>query len=86
MNVKIVYDNIKDRELIELYEFNETPFFVEYIDANTVSGRKEAYRIKSPFAARLNPFIVIKDDEDNFVKCFYSEDGNACQKFINEYK
>ena len=85
MKVKIVYDNLKDKELIELVEFT-TPFFIEYIDANTVNGLKESYRIKNEFGARKNPFIVIYDDEDNFKKCFWSENRNACQEFINYLK
>jgi len=85
MIVKIVYDNKKDRELIESVEFS-TPFFVEYIDALTKNGLKESYSIKGEFGARLNPFVVIYDNEDKFVKCFWSESGNACQQFINYYK
>lgn len=85
MIVKIVYDNKKDRELIESVEFS-TPFFVEYIDTLTKNGLKESYSIKGEFGARLNPFVVIYDDEDKFVKCFWSESGNACQQFVNYYK
>lgn len=85
MKVKVVYDNKKDKELIELAKFS-TPFFVEYVDANTKNGKKEAYQIKSEFGARLNPFVVLYDDEDNFTACFWSENGNAVQQFINLYK
>ena len=82
MKIKIVYDNAKDRELIESIEFS-TPFFVEYIDALTKNGLKESYQIKGEFGARLNPFVVVYNDEDKFIKCFWSESGNACQQFIN---
>ena len=85
MKVKVIYDNKKDKELIELIEFS-TPFFIEYIDTNTRNGKKEAFRIKSEFGARKNPFIVIYDDEDKFIKCYWSENNNACQSFVNEYK
>lgn len=85
MKVKVIYENKKDKELIELVRFS-TPFFVEYIDATTKNGKKESYRIKSPFAAKMNPFIVVYDDEDNFVSAFYSEKSNACQQFIDLYK
>ena len=84
MKVKIVYNNLKDRELVELVKF-KTPFFVEYIDVNTKNGKKEGYKIKSEFSARKNPFIVVYDDEDKFIKCYWSEINNACQSFIDDY-
>lgn len=85
MKVKIVYDSIKDKELLELVEFS-TPFFIEYIDETTRNGKKEAYQIKSEFGARKNPFVVVYDDEDKFKQCFWSESGNAVQQFVNLYK
>jgi len=85
MKVKIVYDNTKDRELIELVEFS-TPFFIEYIDARTRNGKKEAHQIKSEFGAKMNPFVVIYDDEDKFVQCFWSESGNAAQQLVKAIK
>ena len=51
MKIKIVYDNAKDRELIESIEFS-TPFFVEYIDALTKNGLKESYH--ADYFQRLN--------------------------------
>ena len=85
MNVKVVYEDLKDKELIELIEFS-TPFFIDYIDYNTIEGRKKAYKIKSEFGAKKNPFVVIYNDEDKFVKCYWSENNNACQSFVNDYK
>ena len=84
MTVKVIYDNNKDKELIELIKF-ATPFFIEYIDTKTIKGRKEGFKIKSEFGAKLDPFIVVYDDEDNFLKCYWSERSNACQSFINDY-
>ena len=84
MKVKVIYEDKKDRELFELVEFT-TPFFLEYIDCNTSKGLKESYRIKNTYGARKNPFVLITDDEDNFVGCFWSEDQNAVQSFINVY-
>ena len=85
MKAKVVYENKKDKELLELVEI-PTPFFIEYVDINTKNGKKEGYRIKSEFEARKNPFIVIYDDEDKFVQCFWSENRNAVQSFINVLK
>ena len=85
MKVKIVYSNPKDKELVKLVKFS-TPFFIEYIDTETKNGKKEGYKIKSEFGARKNPFVVVYDDEDKFIKCYWSENNNACQSFINDYK
>lgn len=82
MKVKIVYDNLKDKELVEFVQF-PAPYFIEYIDTNTRTGLKESYKIKGQFGARKNPFVVLYDDEDKFIKCFWSENGNAVQEFIN---
>lgn len=86
MKVKIVYNNSRDKELIELVRFS-TPFFVEYLDERTKNGKKEGYRIKSEFGARKSPFVLVLDDEDNYLACFWTESGsNAVQNFINNYK
>ena len=84
MKVKVVFENKKDKELVELVKFS-TPFFVEYIDTTTRKGKKESFKIKNQYSAKLNPFVVILDDKDNFIRCFWSENGNAVQQFINYY-
>ena len=86
MKVKIVYNDVRDKELIELVRFS-TPFFVEYLDERTKNGKKEGYRIKSEFGARKSPFVLVLDDEDNYLACFWTESGsNAVQNFISNYK
>lgn len=82
MKVVIIYNDDKDKELIELSKFS-IPFFIEYIDSKTIKGKKESFKLKSPFSAKLDPFIIIYNDEDEFIKCFYSENGNAVQQFVN---
>lgn len=83
MNVKVVYDNIRDRELLNLVD-SKFPIFIEYIDANTKEGKKEAFRVKSHWAARANPFIEITE-EDKIIKVFYSDakGDNAIYQLIN---
>ena len=85
MKIKVVYENPKDKELLELVDF-ATPFFIEYIDIKTKEGKKEGWKIKNEFGARKDPFIEILDDEDNFKGCLWSEDQNACQSFIKMFK
>lgn len=81
MEAIVIYDNKKDRELLELVD-SKFPIFVQYIDFNTKNGRKEAYQIKSNWGARLNPFVVIQEEE-KIIKVFYSEESNAIQQLIN---
>lgn len=79
MEIKIVYDNKKDKEFLNL-TYSEIPYFVDYIESST----KEAYRLKSHWAAIKNPFVVISD-KDEIVKVFYSDTkgSNAIQQLIN---
>lgn len=78
MEIQIVYDNNKDREFLNLVDL-KLPFFIEYIK----STEKEAYALKSYWAAKKNPFVVVTDN-DKIIKVFYSEGGtNAISQLIN---
>ena len=81
MEAIVIYDNKKDRELLDLID-SKFPIFIEYIDYNTVSGRKEAFKVKSHWSAKMNPFIVVQDGE-KIIKVFYSEKNNAINQLIN---
>ena len=81
MEVIVVNDNKKDRELLNLVD-SKFPIFIEYIDYNTVNGRKEAYKVKSHWGAKKNPFVVVQEEE-KIIKVFYSEEKNAVQQLIN---
>lgn len=79
----MVYDKQSDRDL-----FDRTPFFmqptVEFYDMNTSDGRKKGYKLKSTWAAKENPFIVLEKD-DKPIKIFYSDsykDGSALKQLI----
>ena len=84
MQATVVYENKKDRELLNLI-YSEVPLFIDYIDFNTKNGRKEAYTVKSKWSAKLNPFVVLQEGEE-IIKVFYSEKGNAIQQLINYLK
>jgi hypothetical protein len=81
MEAIVIYDNKKDRELLDLID-SKFPIFIEYIDYNTVSGRKEAFKVKSHWSAKMNPFVVVQDGE-KIIKVFYSEKNNAINQLIN---
>lgn len=82
MNAIVVYDDKRDRELLELVD-SKFPVFISCIDYNTTYGRKEANKVKSYWAAKANPFVVV-EEENHIVKIFYSDNGdNAIQQLIN---
>lgn len=82
MIANVIYDNIKDREFLKIVP-NEFSIFINFIDFNTTRGKKEAYKIKSHWAARKNPFVEVLNEDDSVEKCFYSDDGsNAIMKFV----
>ena len=56
MHAVVVYDDIKDKELLDKIDLG-VPFFIDYVDARTLKGKKEGYRIKRPWSAKLNPCI-----------------------------
>ena len=57
-------------------------FYIHYINVNTPKGKKEAFKIKSHWAAIKNPFVVLTEG-DNVIDVFYSEKDNAVQQLIN---
>ena len=81
MHAVVVYDDIKDKELLDKNR-SRSSFFIDYVDTGTLKGRKEGYRIKGPWSAKFNPFIELYDENDKIIKVFYSEVGNACNQLI----
>ena len=61
-----------------------TPIF-HFVDSLAKKSKKEAWRIKSYYGAKLDPFAVILDDEKP-VKAFYTEAEdviNSLIKYLN---
>lgn len=87
MEAIVVYDDEKDREFLESVN-SKFPIFIQYINYNSKKGRKEAFKIKSEWSAKINPFVIVKEN-DKIIKVFYSEESNAINKlisFINDDK
>lgn len=79
MEVFVVYND--DKQLKELGEFViDSPFFT-FIDDRTYRGRKEAWRLKGQFSAKLSPFAVVYNNNKP-IKAFYSEAENVIQSLI----
>ena len=85
--VKVVYDNNKDKELLSQID-TTVPFFLYYIDMNTTNGRKAGFKLLNYWSAKKLPFVVIEDEDPNVLPIVkYSEIGenaiNQLIKFIN---
>ena len=81
MNVKVVYKDLKDKEFFDLVDL-KTPIFVEFINIDTVKGKKEGWKLMNYYGTTTFPFIELEIDESNRIP-FYSERGNAVGQFIN---
>ena len=81
MNVKVVFKNEQDRNLLDLSNL-EIPFFVDYINLNTAKGKKEGWKLLNYYGTNKTPFVEIQLDEEK-VFPFYSENGNAIYQLIN---
>lgn len=57
-----------------------TPIF-HFIDSLSKKGKKEAFRVKSHYAARLEPFAVILDNTKP-IKAFYTEAEDVIDSLI----
>lgn len=87
MDVYVVYnDEAVLRRIGGTYAIKVSPFF-HFIDDSSLIGRKEAWKLKGQFAARLTPFIAVYEGEKP-IKAFYSETGEdvieSLIKYLNE--
>ena len=55
---------------------------ITLLDVETLKGKKEAFKLKSHWGARLDPFIIIEDN-GKAIKAFYTEAGDAISEFLN---
>lgn len=60
-----------------------SPFF-HFIDDRTYKGRKDAWKLKGSFGAKLTPFAVAFEGEKP-LKAFYSETGEDVIESVIEY-
>ena len=72
MNIYFTYNTQKDFDSFLNVE-NLKDYAIHHIDSGTLHGKKEAYKLKSEWGAKLDPFILIIDDKNKPIKAFYSE-------------
>jgi hypothetical protein len=87
MDVYIVYNNDDlIRKLGGAYTLKVSPYF-HFINDLTKKGKKEAWKLKQEFGAKLTPFAVVYESEKP-IKAFYSETGediiSSLIKYLND--
>lgn len=78
INVTVIYD-----DLDQIEPFNGSTYSVKFhlIDSKSKKGKKEAWRVKNYYGAKLNPFAVVLD-KDKPIKAFYSEAEDVIDSLI----
>lgn len=80
MEIKITYnDPVQVESLKELKGFT-------FIDSLSKKGKKEAWKLKNYWGAKLDPFALVLE-EDKPIKAFYSEACNVVEslkQYLNE--
>ena len=86
INVILVYNN--KNQLDKIGDTSKYSPIFHFIDSMSKKGKKEAYKVKSYYAARLDPFAIILNN-DKPIKAFYSEAEDVIDsliKYLNNYE
>ena len=78
-DVIVVYSDKNQLDRIGVY-LEVSPIF-HFVDSLAKKSKKEAWRIKSYYGAKLDPFAVILDDEKP-VRAFYTEAEDVIDSLI----
>nr|DAH58139.1 MAG TPA: hypothetical protein [Bacteriophage sp.] len=82
MDVYIVYNN--DEVLKKLGGTLKVSPFFHFVDDRTRKGKKDSWKIKGGFGAKLTPFAVVYEGEKP-LKAFYSETGENVIDSLIDY-
>lgn len=82
MDVYIVYNN--DEVLKKLRGTLKVSPFFHFVDDRTRKGKKDSWKIKGGFGAKLTPFAVVYEGEKP-LKAFYSETGENVIDSLIDY-
>lgn len=82
-DIYVIYNNDDHIKEIGDIQLRISPFF-HFIDDRTRTGRKDAWKVKNTFAAKLTPFVAIYD-KDTPIKAFYSETERDVIKDLIDY-
>lgn len=84
IDLYLVFDDIDDLNRIE--STIDSKFYLNYLNINKHHDRSKAFKLKGEWSAKLNPFILLKEN-DKVLKAYYSEIGeSAVTQFIKDYE
>lgn len=75
-DIYIVYN-----EELKKLDISKYPVEFHFIDTSTKKGKREGSKIKSKYAAKLEPFVLITDKEKPLI-AFYTEAENVIDSLI----
>ena len=83
IDVFIVYNDPSVEKRIKEANIKSSPF-IHFIDEGTLKGKKEAFKLKGAWGARMTPFAAVFKGEE-IIKAFYSEADNDVIKSLIDY-
>lgn len=79
IDIYIVYDN--DKQIEKVRNLNNESLTFHFVDITTRKGKKEGWRIKNGWSARLNPFVLVLKD-NNPTSVFYTEHEDVIKALL----
>lgn len=83
IDVFIVYNDPSVEKRVKEANIKSSPF-IHFIDEETLKGKKEAFKLKGAWGARMTPFAAVFEGEE-IIKAFYSEADNDIIKSLIDY-
>lgn len=83
IDVFIVHNDPSTEKRIKEANIKTSPF-IHFIDEGTLKGKKEAFKLKGAWGARMTPFAAIFEGE-KIIKAFYSEADEDVIKSLIDY-
>lgn len=83
IDVFIVYNDPSVEKRVKEANIKSSPF-IHFIDEGTLKGKKEAFKLKRAWGARMTPFAAVFEGEE-IIKAFYSEADNDIIKSLIDY-
>ncbi len=81
MSILITYSTSEQYDKILNLPYKD----IHAINSCTLKGKREAWKLKSHWAAKEDPFILVTDKDNKPVKVFYSETGRDIINDLIEY-
>ncbi len=80
IDIYIVYSDSTKLDILN--RIDKTSYFLHLIDDQTLHGKKEAFKLKSFYGAKLSPFALIELN-GKVIKAFYSEAEDVFESLVN---